>query len=239
MISAFGSRMARSLSSQRDSNNSSVFVDLSLNSDRSLSRGRDLHSTGRGGVGNIRQSSTSREGGPRDGPDDLSPTRGREPHVRLQVQGDNFFSTGRGGAGNIRSPSRDVLKPDLTETADENVVRKHIVSDETAPHSTGRGGLGNISRSRSREPHSTVPGGSIHSTGRGGVGNIHPGLGLAETIDEEERKLALHDSGVHSTGRGGAANLTAAHSPAVEHHHHRTGEYESTGRGGAGNIVHG
>jgi len=224
------------LSSQRDSNNSSVFVDLSLNSDRSFSRGREIHSTGRGGLGNLRQSSTSRDGNPQDGPDDFSPTRGRETHARHQ--GDKLYSTGRGGTGNIRSPSRDVLKPDLTAAADENLIREHVVSDETAPHSTGRGGLGNINRSRSREPHTTVPGGSIHSSGRGGVGNIHPSLGLAETIDEEERKHASHDSGIHSTGRGGAANLTPAYPPAVEHHQHRTGEYESTGRGGVGNIVH-
>src|SRR5438445_11835567 len=64
-------------------------------------------------------------------------------------------------------------------------------------HSHGRGGLGNISRSRSREPHGVVPGVSVHSSGRGGVGNIHLGRSLAETIDEEERKqLASQDGGM-------------------------------------------
>ncbi len=52
-------------------------------------------------------------------------------------------------------------------------------------HSSGRGGLGNINRSRSRDPHN-VP--LVHSSGRGGVGNIHPGAKSPDAIDEEERK---------------------------------------------------
>jgi hypothetical protein len=67
--------------------------------DRSLSRGRDAfvsasrhligvlltsptpiqQSTGRGGLGNIRQASLSRDARPDSGPDDFSTTRGREP----------------------------------------------------------------------------------------------------------------------------------------------------------------
>jgi hypothetical protein len=66
--------------------------------DRSQSRGRETfvsiclhntplsfteylcpqHSSGRGGIGNIRQASASREARP-DGPDDFSSSRGREP----------------------------------------------------------------------------------------------------------------------------------------------------------------
>jgi hypothetical protein len=40
-----------------------------------------LQSTGRGGVGNIRQSSLSADTRPKSGPDDFSTTRGREPIV--------------------------------------------------------------------------------------------------------------------------------------------------------------
>lgn len=66
--------------------------------DRSLSRGRDAfvsasrrligvlltsnpiqQSTGRGGFGNIREASLSRDARPDSGPDDFSTTRGREP----------------------------------------------------------------------------------------------------------------------------------------------------------------
>jgi hypothetical protein len=67
-------------------------------SERSLSRGRGpfvssflsshwtlvnrfLQSTGRGGVGNIRQPSQSADTRPESGPDDFSVTRGREPIV--------------------------------------------------------------------------------------------------------------------------------------------------------------
>jgi hypothetical protein len=204
-------------------------------SERSTSRGRELlQSTGRGGVGNIRTTpSRSRDARP-VGPDDFSPSRGRELHVR---QGDKLYSTGRGGEGNIRSPSR---KPDPTEASDENVVRVHIAADENAPHSTGRGGVGNISRSRSRDPNKVNASSStLHSSGRGGVGNIQPGSArLSDVIDEEERHKVGHpQAGLHSTGRGGAANLTPSHEPNVEHHKHQGHDYESTGRGGAGNIV--
>jgi len=51
--------------------------------------------------------------------------------------------------------------------------------------SSGRGGLGNINRSRSRDPND-IP--FVHSSGRGGVGNIHPGAQLSPAIDEAERK---------------------------------------------------
>lgn len=59
-------------------------------------------------------------------------------------------------------------------------------------HSTGRGGFGNINRSRSRDSYSVA----VHSSGRGGVGNIHPGAGLSETIDEERKKIDKPHSGV-------------------------------------------
>lgn len=83
-------------------------------------------SSGRGGAGNIRPSSTSREysSARPNGPDDFSVTRGREPrpsvvagqvcrpsHQLLSCVHRSAFqvvSTGRGGVGNIRSPSRDI-----------------------------------------------------------------------------------------------------------------------------------
>jgi hypothetical protein len=216
-------------------------VGLGNNSERSVSRGRDaFQSSGRGGIGNIRQGSLSRDARPSTGPDDFSPTRGREPHIRLNVN-EPVYSTGRGGSGNIRSKSRDPSKLDPTEASDERVVREHIAADEAVPHSTGRGGIGNInhSRSRSRDNRTNASTSTLHSSGRGGAGNIYQGSAISEAIDEEERqKLGHPNGGMHSTGRGGAANLTPSHEPNVEHHKHLAHDYESTGRGGVGNIVH-
>ncbi|KAF8551446.1 hypothetical protein OG21DRAFT_1417982 [Imleria badia] len=209
---------------------------------RSVSRGRDaFQSSGRGGAGNIRHASLSRDARPSDGPDDFSPTRGREPAIHP----DRVYSVGRGGAGNItiRSPSRDALKGTQPEPINEDVaeaeyqaklVREH--AEATTIHSSGRGGAGNISASRSR---SRGPGNVnlLHSSGRGGVGNIHTGSSLnPEALDEDERKQHAHHDAIHSTGRGGAANITAAHGPDIERVTHHLGEFESSGRGGVGNI---
>ncbi|KAF8956900.1 hypothetical protein BDZ97DRAFT_1849317 [Flammula alnicola] len=204
--------------------------------ERSTSRGREaFQSTGRGGLGNIRQTSASRDARPDSGPDDFSVTRGREP-VPSQHQ---VYSTGRGGAGNLRSPSRDTSKarPDSNE---QEVIREYVVAHENAPFSSGRGGVGNINRSRSRDPSGSLSS-VVHSTGRGGAGNIVSGDGAASAyIDEEERrKHSTSHDGIHSTGRGGTANLTHTGEPAIEHHSHdhKEPEFESTGRGGVGNIV--
>ncbi|KAJ7664981.1 hypothetical protein B0H17DRAFT_1091029 [Mycena rosella] len=209
--------------------------------ERSTSRGRDaLSSSGRGGMGNIRASLSQDR--PLSGPDDFSDTRGREPVVAAVSE---LSSTGRGGAGNFRSPSRDPVEDrDVRSAAERQVIQAHEAREREAVHSSGRGGLGNMSRSRSRGPGSPLaspsptrtpsvgPGpGLVHSSGRGGAGNITPGPPPAY---ERGRAAAL--DGVHSTGRGGLANLTAAPAPPPDAVVHHPGTYESTGRGGAGNI---
>ncbi|KAG6330674.1 hypothetical protein ID866_8417 [Astraeus odoratus] len=218
-------------------------TDTPNSENRSLSRGREVvHSTGRGGIGNIKRSQ-SREPRQFDGPDDFSPTRGREPTLHP----DRVYSTGRGGAGNIRSPSREgarlpgdgparaVYGDVIAESAyEQRIVREHAAAEGV--FSSGRGGAGNITRSRSR---SRGPAVALHSTGRGGVGNIQHGDGRSSgdvIRDQEERRRHPHLEGIHSTGRGGRANLTGVHGPDIEHVHHHLGEYESSGRGGAGNI---
>ncbi|KAF8171680.1 hypothetical protein BJ912DRAFT_1082102 [Pholiota molesta] len=224
--------------------------------ERSLSRGREaFQSTGRGGIGNIRQASVSRDARPDTGPDDFSVTRGRE----ALASPNQVYSTGRGGAGNLHSPSRDAsrVRP-AQDKVEQEVIREYAAAHENAPFSSGRGGIGNINRSRSRDPalstttsrtgvspgphgsaHVTHAVHAVHSTGRGGAGNIYPGDGVrADVIDEEERKRVGGGGGVyHSTGRGGIANISNAPEPAVERHAHDAPEYESTGRGGVGNIV--
>ncbi|EAU82241.2 hypothetical protein CC1G_12029 [Coprinopsis cinerea okayama7 len=228
-LSAIGSKLSRTFS-----NNDTLYSEerdsvAALNKERSLSRGRDvLQSTGRGGFGNIRQASLSRDRAP--GPDDFSVTRGREP-VANPTGG--IYSTGRGGAGNLRSPSRDVSKgPDRVE---KEVIDSYVASQQDAPVSIGRGGLGNINRSRSRDPTSVRV-----STGRGGAGNIHndeAGYGVNATDEVERKKHDVPSEGFHSTGRGGFANITERDEPAVERPSISVGESKSTGRGGAGNIT--
>lgn len=213
----------------------------STDSERSKSRGREgFTSTGRGGIGNIRQASLSRDARPSSGPDDFSATRGREPVSHPA----KVFSTGRGGVGNLRSPSRDPANAPVVDAAEQEVIREYVAAHENTVYSSGRGGIGNINRSRSREPASNIDRSRsrdphVHSSGRGGAGNIHPGDGsVAETIDEDERRNSStsHD-GPHSTGRGGVANITSTHEPSVEHNTHPTHDFLSTGRGGAGNII--
>ncbi|CAK5274061.1 unnamed protein product [Mycena citricolor] len=206
--------------------------------DRSTSRGREfVTSSGRGGLGNMRPPSNSRDR-PTTGPDDFSDTRGREPPVSIS----EIRSTGRGGAGNFRSPSREPTdNQDVRVPAERELMRAHSQLEQTVVHSTGRGGAGNMSRSRSRGPDSTLAPSTthtvalppvVHSSGRGGAGNITPGPAPAF----ERGRTPGAAEGIHSTGRGGLANLTASPSPAPDTIVHHPGVYESSGRGGAGNI---
>ncbi|KAG6878665.1 hypothetical protein C0992_007733 [Termitomyces sp. T32_za158] len=215
-----------------------------MTGDQSKSRGREVYqSSGRGGAGNIRQASISREARPVDGPDDFSVSRGREP---VPVQPKNLY-TGRGGAGNIRSPSRDpnaptVVEPQAGVLEERELIRAHIASTAEGPFSSGRGGAGNIVHTPPRpQPHGPA---LVHSTGRGGAGNILLGTGgdasIGEPKDSVERKAHGTEGELHSSGRGGLANITAAAEPPVEqtaHHPQARGGYMSSGRGGAGNIA--
>jgi len=142
-------------------------------------------------------------------------TRGREPVSQLQV-----LSTGRGGAGNIRSPSRDIHKaPIMHGVEEEDVIKEYKKSQESVPVSSGRGGLGNINRSRSRDPASIR---IDHPTG--GVGNIVARNSLAES---DEKTCHAMDEERHS-------NKTSTHEPTIEH---TEDGYKSTDRGGAENCV--
>jgi len=187
----------------------------------------------------MRPSSTSRDPTEfREGPNDFSPTRGRE----VDVNPTKVYSTGRGGAGNIRSPSRDPVDSQKQSSRERErereIIRNHDEQALDQPHSSGRGGFGNISgsRSRSRDAASKVSSGPVHSTGRGGAGNIVAGdIKGIDASDYADRKLHTHSEEPHSTGRGGLANVTAAQNPGVEHHVNVGANY-SSGRGGVGNI---
>lgn len=142
----------------------------------------------------------------------------------------------------MRSPSREVTQG--ADPREREILRAAEERGRDAPQSTGRGGLGNISRSRSREPavvsrsRSRDP---VHSTGRGGFGNIIAGeRPSTDTLHEEdeERKMHTLPEETHATGRGGFGNITHTPTPPVEHHEPSHHEHESHGRGGAGNISH-
>ncbi|PIL27393.1 hypothetical protein GSI_10541 [Ganoderma sinense ZZ0214-1] len=221
---------------------------------RSVSRGREAFSSGRGGIGNIRRPSVEAASPPRgSGGEPLSPVRGRE----ARVDPERAQSTGRGGMGNIRSGSRarniSLIPENHPQTA--SLVSDHAASvaeyeravlersEEAAnarARSSGRGGIGNIksgdnshSRSRSRAPMTSI--------GRGGAGNIQTNINtdteLLVQLDDEERLKYAHDEGVHSTGRGGRANLTSKHTPPLESVSAHPYEFETTGRGGVGNMI--
>ncbi|KAI0088774.1 hypothetical protein BDY19DRAFT_993611 [Irpex rosettiformis] len=205
---------------------------------RSVSRGRDAFqkSTGRGGAGNIAVSPST---GPRSDPESFSPVRGRE----VDSTHEKIKSVGRGGVGNIRSRSRSRAAAQIPEgfpqtqslvsdyQANTAAYERQVIEDATKAkivHSSGRGGAGNISnsRSRSRGPGKffggvVPPDSPRHSTGRGGVGNIQQGADGVESIDETEAYRVTHDpEGI----------------PAPEAHGHLQLDFESSGRGGAGNI---
>ncbi|KAF9445342.1 hypothetical protein P691DRAFT_805755 [Macrolepiota fuliginosa MF-IS2] len=100
--------------------------------ERSQSRGRDAFSTGRGGLGNIRQTSLSRTRAESGDPDNSSAVRGREPAPNPT----KIYSTGRGGAGNIRSPSRDPSKPPAPapiDASEQEIIRTHIAASQDVP----------------------------------------------------------------------------------------------------------
>lgn len=151
-------------------------------------------STGRGGAGNIRSPSNSRSRSRDPGPGPVS-TAG---DARSQSRGRGVHSFGRGGAGNILPSSspgpvsgaeRSIAEEDLDEierlkyTAAQAYAAQHngIKGQPHLMHSTGRGGLANVTDLPAPPPDAVVHDGflmknadgvNIYSTGRGGVGNI-------------------------------------------------------------------
>ncbi|KAG2066004.1 hypothetical protein BDR04DRAFT_1145115 [Suillus decipiens] len=196
----------------------------------SASRGREpLQSSGRGGLGNIRRAFISSDTRPLDGPDDFDLTRRREQAVHPDRM---KFSVGRGGAGNMRSQTSTIRNEHAAVQADyEQQVKKHHAESKPI-HSSGRGGLGNISDSRS-----CSRGPMVHSTGRGGARNIQYGVATSfDDMDEKERRKHAHAQSIYSVGRGGAADLTNLHLSDIERVVDRHSEFQSSGNGGASNI---
>ncbi|PCH39600.1 hypothetical protein WOLCODRAFT_159192 [Wolfiporia cocos MD-104 SS10] len=231
-------------------------------STRSVSRSRDFQSSGRGGIGNIRRASqdtaqASGASGDQGPPEDVSVARGREPPP---AESDRTRSTGRGGVGNIRSSSvarsvSRVVRTDahpqtaslLRDRAREEAEYERIVlrareeEMRATKHSSGRGGVGNISRSKSTSKAKTKSKGSraaarlrslsrgpapehaqSHPIGRGGAGNV-----VQDAAAEDEQ---MSRSPSHSP-----ADPASPITPTDPHAPHAHAEH--TGRGGAGNFV--
>lgn len=105
--------------------------------------------------------------------------------------------SGRGGAGNIRPSSHSRTREDIKQEAEEEALQEQLIADARGRQaeqafSTGRGGVGNISRSRSRSKARTSRGES--STRREGSAL---GLGRRTTregfgnISEEKEKNSI------------------------------------------------
>jgi len=97
---------------------------------RSVSRGRGLQSTGRGGAGNI----TSGAG-------EITKLEEEEDLERLKYHQDGVHSTGRGGLANLTD------KPTPHESSPSALP--HSPAHQQEYFSSGRGGAGNMIRSRS------------------------------------------------------------------------------------------
>ncbi|KAF8960718.1 hypothetical protein BDZ97DRAFT_1921973 [Flammula alnicola] len=115
------------------------------------------------------------------------------------------------------------------------------IASENTLFSGGRGGVGNIKHSRSRDPHCGSLSHIIPSTRCGWPGNIVSGNSTASAyIDEKDHRThRTSRDRHHSTGCAGTANLTQTTKPAIERYSrdHEPPEFEFTGRGGVGNTV--
>ncbi|KAF8920867.1 hypothetical protein CPB85DRAFT_1273374 [Mucidula mucida] len=127
-LTAFGAKLSKVVS--KDADRASLASTLVEDYDPNL-RPR-AQSSGRGGLGNIRpnfgSASTFADAPP-------SVPRGRDTAPKK-------ISTGRGGAGNFRESS--------SSPAAETTPRTDSTSPDTN-YSSGRGGLGNISRAREKD----------------------------------------------------------------------------------------
>jgi hypothetical protein len=191
--------MTESIASHTNSvSNFAAKLGRALSPNRTDSRGRTggndtvFQSSGRGGAGNIKRSSKSRDARPVDGPDDFSPARGRElaNHPPNTNANGTFVSAGRGGAGNYRSPSRDPAQTRKELEQEKQVIEAAARRAEESGvlASSGRGGFGNIHRS-------SVDRSRSRSQSRGPSGDYSPTLsGVTrpelDKLEEEDRKLA-------------------------------------------------
>ncbi|KAF2253393.1 hypothetical protein BU26DRAFT_515752 [Trematosphaeria pertusa] len=131
-----------------------------------------IHSTGRGGAGNI-------------GPDPNVYSDAGIVREGIQGEGEGEFSTGRGGAGNIaKSPH---LGPQDEPRRSQDFIPETALRQPQENFHTGRGGGGNV--------HKEKYGGHSHSPDRKGpMDKIKHALHLDKDKKQEPSPLAQGES---------------------------------------------
>lgn len=138
---------------------------------------------------------------------------------------------GRGGAGNLRSPSRDPAdkkKHQLLEQQEQKAQADAIKRDQSATHSSGRGGLGNMAhaatagngRDDSPRGRENVVSSAIRSLSRS---RSREPRGSSGTRQQQSDKLASVDEASTLNGgheKHGLASKIASHIPGLGHHNH-------------------
>ncbi|WVR04745.1 hypothetical protein IAU60_001756 [Kwoniella sp. DSM 27419] len=161
------------------------------------------YSTGRGGVGNISRSKSRSRSAARVG--------GREDGVGATPS--HMHASGRGGFGNIteeRGDSIDLEKEAAHKQYEADVLAKHRAAEANQPHSTGKGGAGNLhvgngthepdnSSLEEREAYAKVQAqerGHYVNHGRGGAGNMTLAKDHADGDDRGRGRADGHKGGV-------------------------------------------
>lgn len=149
-----------------------------------------IHSSGRGGAGNIRGKASP------------SPARASEAS-RSRSRARGLHSTGRGGAGNLMPGEAPYTNEAAIE--EEEAERRAELEDEreraeaargrAGLHSTGRGGAANLTSlpaPSNEQPVLHHTHGAAESTGRGGAGNILTSFsrGRAKEVAAEDGRVA-------------------------------------------------
>ncbi|WWC68080.1 uncharacterized protein I206_101999 [Kwoniella pini CBS 10737] len=212
--------------------------------------GRAIYSTGRGGAGNLMKSPTRGQ--------DLEAQPGVERGRELSPHpvGELVTHSGRGGAGNIhrsasRSRTREQINKDEKEAAEEAILQEKLVAERRGRQaveggfSTGRGGAGNIERSKSRSRS------AIRNPLGGSVAGKDDYSSLAPTVSHTPTSNTQHTIG-HS-GRGGFGNIQEERGDSIDlekeqarqryereviakHQAEEANQPFTSGMGGAGNL---
>ncbi|EAL18515.1 hypothetical protein CNBJ1570 [Cryptococcus deneoformans B-3501A] len=196
-------------------------------------------STGRGGAGNLVAHAIP--------DDDFVPgaERGRElsPHPNAN---EHVTRSGRGGAGNIRPSSHSRTREDIKQEAEEDALQEQLIADARGRQaeqafSTGRGGVGNISRSRNKCAWAREE--DDEGRGHHRKGRVRQHLGRkGEELDRARKGefpvflylSALADAHSQEAARDQyEANVLAKYTTNEAAHPHAY----ATGKGGAGNVV--
>ncbi|KAF1959121.1 hypothetical protein CC80DRAFT_320674 [Byssothecium circinans] len=128
-----------------------------------------IHSTGRGGAGNI-------------GPDSTVYSDGSIVREGIQGESEGDYSTGRGGAGNI-AKSPQVRPSDHNPRHSQDYIPEQNLRQGQENFHTGRGGEGNV--------HKEKYGGHSHSSERKGLGEkVKHALHLDKDKKHEPSPLA-------------------------------------------------